>query len=171
MYGQPVRDLIPARAANTALLAVPALVFASVVGLALGVVSGSGRGGIVANVIRSVSLVLLSMPPLLTSLFLVFVAARTGWLPIAGMHSAFLPQSGPAARALDLVKHLIVPAAAIALPLAAMFERLQSQAMRDVIRPPSAPPTPPPAVPRPRVTCLPARTCRSLARRGLRRPP
>ena len=132
MYGQPVRDLIPQRAANTAILAVTALVFATVVGLALGVVTGSGRGGVVANVIRSVSLVLLSMPPLLTSLFLVFVAARTGWLPIAGMHSARI-ESGGAASALDLVKHLIVPAAAIGLPLAAMFERLQSQAMREVV--------------------------------------
>jgi peptide/nickel transport system permease protein len=130
MYGQPVRDLIPQRAANTAILAVTALVFATVVGLALGVVTGSGRGGVVANVIRSVSLVLLSMPPLLTSLFLVFVAARTGWLPIAGMHSARIESGG---ATLDLLKHLIVPAAAIGLPLAAMFERLQSQAMREVM--------------------------------------
>ena len=32
-----------------------------------------------------------------------------------------------------LVAHLIVPATALALPLAAMFERLQSQAMSEVI--------------------------------------
>ena len=68
------------------------------------------------------------MPPLLTSLFLIFVAARTGWLPIAGMRSADAPGSGVT---LDLLRHLIVPAAALALPMAAMFERLQSQAMAD----------------------------------------
>src|SRR5204862_6451802 len=34
---------------------------------------------------------------------------------------------------LDRLRHLIVPAAAIALPLAAMVGRLQSQAMRDVM--------------------------------------
>jgi peptide/nickel transport system permease protein len=33
----------------------------------------------------------------------------------------------------DVLRHLVVPAAAIALPLAAMFERLQSQAMREVV--------------------------------------
>jgi peptide/nickel transport system permease protein len=40
----------------------------------------------------------------------------------------------PAGGALvDLLRHLVVPAAAIALPLAAMLERLQAQAMSDVI--------------------------------------
>ncbi|HEV3141944.1 MAG TPA: ABC transporter permease [Vicinamibacterales bacterium] len=129
-YGRPVRELIPERAANTAILAVTALALATVVGLALGVVTGSGRGGVAASAIRSVSLVLLSMPPLLTSLFLVFAAARTGWLPIAGMRSSDVPSSG---AAIDLLRHLIVPAAALGLPLAAMFERLQSQAMREVV--------------------------------------
>jgi hypothetical protein len=32
------------------------------------------------------------MPPLLTSLFLVFVAARTGWFPIGGMTSSSAQQ-------------------------------------------------------------------------------
>ena len=39
----------------------------------------------------------------------------------------------PDGGALDLLRHLVVPAAALALPLAAMFERLQSQAMSEVI--------------------------------------
>ena len=129
-YGRPVRDLIPERAANTAILALTALVFATVVGLPLGVVSGSRRGGALPAAIRSASVVLLSMPPLLTSLFLVFVAARTGWLPISGMRSATVPEGG---ALLDLVRHLVVPASAIGLPLAAMLERLQSQAMSEVI--------------------------------------
>ncbi len=70
------------------------------------------------------------MPPLLTSLFLVFVAARTGWLPIGGMRSVDVPAGG---AAFDLLRHLVVPAAAIGLPLAAIIERLQSQAMSEVI--------------------------------------
>jgi peptide/nickel transport system permease protein len=129
-YGRPVRELIPERAANTAILAITALVCATLIGLPLGVVTGSRRGGALANVIRSASVVLLSMPPLLTSLFLVFVAARTGWLPIAGMRSATVPAGG---GFMDLLRHLVVPAAAIALPLAAMLERLQAQAMSEVV--------------------------------------
>jgi peptide/nickel transport system permease protein len=129
-YDRPVRDLIPERAANTAILAAAALVFATVVGLPLGVVTGSRRGGAIPGVIRAASIVLLSMPPLLTSLFLVFAAARTGWLPISGMRSAGAADGG---ALLDLLRHLVVPAAAIGLPLAAMLERLQSQAMNEVI--------------------------------------
>jgi peptide/nickel transport system permease protein len=132
-YERPVRDLIPERAANTAILALTALVCATLIGVPLGVVSGSRRGGVLAGVIRAASVVLLSMPPLLTSLFLVFVAARTGWLPIAGMRSATVPADG---AFMDLIRHLIVPAAAIALPLAAMLERLQAQAMSETIAEP-----------------------------------
>src|SRR4029453_12846762 len=76
-FNRPVRDLIPERAATTAILSVTALPLATVVGLPLGIVTGSRRRGVLTNAIRTVSLVLLSMPPLLTSLFLVFVAART----------------------------------------------------------------------------------------------
>jgi peptide/nickel transport system permease protein len=129
-YGRPVRDLIPERAANTAVLACTALAVATLVGLPLGVVTGSRRGGALVNAIRAASILLLSMPPLLTSLFLVFVAARTGWLPMSGMRSATVPAGG---ALVDLLRHLVVPAAAIGLPLAAMLERLQAQAMSDAV--------------------------------------
>jgi ABC-type dipeptide/oligopeptide/nickel transport system permease component len=122
LYDRPVRELIPARAANTAVLALTALAVATLVGLPLGVVSGSRRGPL-SGTIRFVSLVLLSMPPLLTSLFLVFVAARTGWFPIGGIGES----------AGDRLHHLVLPAMAIGLPLAAVLERLQAQAMGEVI--------------------------------------
>jgi peptide/nickel transport system permease protein len=130
LYDRPVGDLIPERAANTAILALAALLFATVVGIPLGIVTGSRRGGALAGIVRATSIVLLSMPPLLTSLALVFVAARTGWLPIAGMRSSTGADDN---AVLDLVRHLIVPALAIGLPLAATLERLQAQAMSDTI--------------------------------------
>jgi peptide/nickel transport system permease protein len=129
-YDRPVRELIPERAANTAILAVTALVLATGIGLPLGIVSGSRRRGAISALVRSASVVLLSMPPLLTSLFLVFVAARTGWFPIGGMSSA---GTAGGSALLDLAHHLVVPAAAVGLPLAAMLERLQAQATSDVI--------------------------------------
>src|SRR5436309_1401155 len=123
LYDTPVATLVRERAANTAILAVTALAAATCIGLPLGIVTGSRRGSLVAHAIRAASLVLLSLPPLLTSLVLVVIAARTGWLPVGGMGSA------PG----DLLSHLIVPATALALPIAAMFERLQSQAMAEVV--------------------------------------
>jgi len=154
LYDRPVSDLIPERAANTAILAFTALLFATLIGLPLGVVAGSrrrgpgGAGDVIPGVIRATSLILLSMPPLLTSLFLIFVAARTGWMPIAGMRSPGEPATG---LTLDLLRHLIVPAGALALPLAAMFERLQAQAMAEAIGAPFVLATLARGVPRSRV--------------------
>jgi peptide/nickel transport system permease protein len=127
--GRPVAELISEGASNTAVLAVTALVLATLVGLPLGVVTGARRGGLVPGVVRVASVFLLSMPPLLTSLFLVFLAARTGWFPIGGMSSV----GGGFA---DRLHHMVVPVLALALPLSAMFERLQSQATSEVIEQP-----------------------------------
>jgi len=147
-YGRPVRDLIPERAANTAVLAVTALLVATFIGLPLGVVTGSRPDSLFAHAIRSVSLVLLSMPPLLTSLFLVFVAARTGWFPIAGMRS---PGAPPEGAFVVLLRHLVLPTMALGAPLAAMLERLQSQAMSEVVGEPFVMATLARGVPRARV--------------------
>ena len=130
LYDRPVGDLVPERAVNTAILAVSALIAATLIGLPLGVFTGSRRGSALTALVRGCSLVLLSLPPLLTSLFLVFIAARTGWFPIGGMRSA------AAAGAGDFLWHLCVPAAALALPMAAMFERMQAQATSAAVREP-----------------------------------
>jgi peptide/nickel transport system permease protein len=132
IYDRPVRELIAERASNSALLALSALAIATLVGIPLGVVTGS-RSGALPLVVRAWSVLVLSMPPLLTSLFLVFVAARTGWLPVGGMFSA---AGDSASSAGDLLRHMVVPVLALALPLSAMFERLQSQAMGEAIRQP-----------------------------------
>ena len=76
-------------------------------------------------------LVCLSLPPLLTSLVLVFVAARTGWFPTGGMTSVSAVDVPWGAWMADVAWHLPMPALALALPIAATFERLQAQAMRE----------------------------------------
>ena len=43
-YDRPVADLVPERAANTALLATAALIVSTLIGLPLGVITGSRRG-------------------------------------------------------------------------------------------------------------------------------
>src|SRR6266487_2252518 len=46
LYDRPVADLIPERAANTALLAATALAMATFVGLPLGILTGTRAGGV-----------------------------------------------------------------------------------------------------------------------------
>ncbi len=153
LYDRPVRDIIPERAANTALLALTALLLATAVGLPLGIVSATTRSAVLSGAIRSASVVLLSMPSLLMSLLLIFVAARTGWLQIGGITGAGRAGApgGAGGEALDLLRHLVVPALAIALPLAATLERLQAQAMSETIDAPFVLATLARGVPRSRV--------------------
>ncbi len=133
MYNRPVAGLVAERAANTAVLAVVALGAATLVGLPLGVIAGSRRSP-VSHLIRAASIVGLSLPSLVSSLLLVFVAARTGWFPTGGMTStAAATGASWMAWAADLARHLVVPATALALPLVATIERLQARATADVL--------------------------------------
>ncbi|HEY3383184.1 MAG TPA: ABC transporter permease [Vicinamibacterales bacterium] len=131
-YRRPVTELVRQRALNTGLLALCALVAATFIGIPAGIIGGSRRG-LVPSVIRGTSLLFLSLPSLVTSLVLVLFAARTGWFPIGGMGSIDAWQAGTAVWFADLAWHLPLPTAALALPLAAMLERLQAQSMRDAV--------------------------------------
>lgn len=135
LYNRPVRGLIARAAANTAVLAVVALALATLLGIPLGIVSGSRRGA-AAALIRAVSLVCLSLPPLLTSLLLVFVAATTRWFPAGGMTSVGAIDMQWSAWLADVALHLPLPALALALPIAATFERLQAQSIADALHQP-----------------------------------
>ncbi len=137
LYNRPVRGLVLRAAANTAVLAVAALVVATLLGIPLGIVSGSRRNTSAA-LIRAVSLVCLSVPPLLTSLLLVFIAASTRWFPTGGMTSVDAIDLRGAAWLADVAVHLPLPALALALPIAATFERLQAQSMADALHQPFA---------------------------------
>jgi peptide/nickel transport system permease protein len=121
-YRQPVLGLVLARAANSARLAIAALLVATLLGIPWGILTGSRRGGMVIRLLRGASIVLLSVPPLISSLVLLTIAARTGWLPVCCM-------GGPS--------HYVVPTLALALPIAATLERLQSQSIGEALHRPS----------------------------------
>ncbi|MEO6222864.1 MAG: ABC transporter permease [Vicinamibacterales bacterium] len=113
-FERPVGALVLERGANTARLGFVALLFATVVGLPLGIFTGSRSGGWIARVVQTCSVTALACPPLVAALALLFLAASTGWLSVSP-------------------GHLLIPALALGLPIAAMIERLQSQATRDAM--------------------------------------
>lgn len=115
-YDTPVAPLAAERAANTAELSATALAIA-LVGLPIGVLTGARPRGWLARVVTPISVALVSCPPIIGALALLWLAMATGWLSTS-------PGS------------LAVPALALALPLAATIERLQSQATADAMRAP-----------------------------------
>lgn len=135
LYNTPVRGLVARAALNTAVLAISALAVATVLGVWLGVLTGRGssvRGNAPAFV-RALSLLCVSVPPLVTSLLLVLIAARTGWFPVGGMSSTASTSMAWGPWLVDLGWHLPMPTLALALPTAAVFERLQAQALSEVM--------------------------------------
>jgi peptide/nickel transport system permease protein len=136
LYSRPVTTLLSERALNTAVLASAAMVLATVIGLPLGVYSGSRSRGPGPALVRAISVAALSVPPLVGSLTLVFIAARTGWLPVGGMTSASGVDLALGPGLADLASHMPIPVIALALPLAASIERLQSQAIAGASREP-----------------------------------
>jgi peptide/nickel transport system permease protein len=113
-YERPVAPLAAERAENTILLALVALAAATVVGVPLGIITGARPGGILAKCVTPLSVALVSCPPLVCALGLLLISLATGWLPT---------RSGS----------LAIPALALAVPLAASLERLQSRATTDTL--------------------------------------
>jgi ABC-type dipeptide/oligopeptide/nickel transport system permease component len=128
-YRRPVGELVAERAQKTALLGVAALVLATVIGMPAGILTGSRRNPLVA-ITRGLSLLFVSVPPLVTSFGLLLLAARTGWFPVGGF-------PGAQASWLVVLQYLALPTLALALPIAATLERLQSQALEDALDDPS----------------------------------
>ena len=134
-FRRPVAALIRERAANTVLLGLSALVLASALGIPLGVLTGSRRGGFLLAIIRGISVVLLSIPALVTSLALLLLAARTGWLPAGGLPN--VPGNAGWLQTISTTfRYLCLPVLALALPVAASIERIQAGAIRDALAEP-----------------------------------
>lgn len=116
-FERPVASLVAERGANTARLAFAALLFATLLGLPLGVLTGAHTQWWGSRLITVLSSAVLACPPLVAALGLLYLAVGTGWLSAAP-------------------GHLVVPALALGLPVAAALERLQSQATRDAMAAP-----------------------------------
>jgi peptide/nickel transport system permease protein len=114
LYHQPVAALVLDRARHTAQLASFALLIATLIGIPLGIVTGSRRRGITRALVGTVSTALVACPPIIGVLALLWLAVTTGWLSVT-------PGS------------ILLPTLALALPLAATIERLQSQATAEVL--------------------------------------
>jgi peptide/nickel transport system permease protein len=141
-YGRPVGPLVVRAAGNSAVLGVTALAVATLLGIGLGIFTGAGASSVghpfkgaaaAAAVVRAFSVACLSLPPLVTSLLLVFIAARTGWFPLGNMTSPGLAETAWGPWLADVAAHLPLPVIALALPVAATFERLLSQALGETL--------------------------------------
>jgi peptide/nickel transport system permease protein len=124
----PVADLVKEKFRNTAILGVVSLGVAIVVGLALGFVAALKRGSFIDRVVIVVASSGIAIPSFFLALLLSYVfGTRLGWLPSSGMYDL---QGG--GGMLDLGRHLILPAIALAAAPIAVVARMTRSSTLEV---------------------------------------
>jgi peptide/nickel transport system permease protein len=129
VFSQPVGQVLAARLANTALLAVSAIVLSSVLGIAIGTWAALKPGSPRDHALSVSVLFLNSMPPFWLGLILILAfALQLRWLPASGMGSAV---GGGGIG--DLLAHMILPTITLAAWSLAVITRMTRSALLDVI--------------------------------------
>ncbi len=126
---QPVLPLILQRAGVTLMLMLPALILASVLGVALAVLAAGRAGGWVDVSVTTLSLAGYSIPVFwLAQILIVTFAVRLGWLPAQGMRSIRTHQP-----VLDLLRHLVLPGFCITIYYLAVVTRVARSSMLEIL--------------------------------------
>ena len=126
-YNIPVANLIGSRLRNTLFLGTVAMLIAWVFALPMGIWSVRRIGGWLERTCSGFSLLLLGTPELALALLLILMASHFGILPTGGMTSS-APEAGWKS-VLDVVRHVLIPAAALALPAIPLLYRHVRTAM------------------------------------------
>ena len=129
---QPVLDLILERLPATLLLMLTAIAIAVASGVVLGVVAARRQGGWVDNVVSVAALLVYATPSFWLGLMLIVLfSIRLDLLPSGGMMSIGSGKTS-IALALDVARHLVLPALTLGLFYAAVYARLMRAAMLEV---------------------------------------
>jgi peptide/nickel transport system permease protein len=139
--GQPVADVIRQILPNTLLLAGVSLVLAFAVGVGVGIVQAVRRNGWVDGGLSVVTLFFHSMPSFWLALMLIALfslGARNAWdwpiwFPASGMVSVDHAFLSPGEQVMDRIRHLVLPATALALVLAGGIARYTRSAFVEVL--------------------------------------
>ncbi|WP_022719843.1 ABC transporter permease [Rhodopseudomonas sp. B29] len=132
-FNQPVLGLIAQRLPATLYLALASVVMAVVIGTLLGVASARRPNGLFSHAVTVVSLAGYAAPVFWTGLLLLLLFGSV-WpiLPVNGMSDVVHPKQG-IAHLLDVLKHLILPSATLAMVFVAQYSRLARVNMIDVL--------------------------------------
>lgn len=136
MYQRPVAGLLADHLLNSLLLGAAALLVATAGGFGAGLLCAAARSRAIDRAVRGAASLAYAAPVFWTGQVFVLVAAiELGWLPVGGISSAREPLTG-LAHALDVGRHLILPAITLALPFGAVVARVSRAALLDGLRDP-----------------------------------
>jgi peptide/nickel transport system permease protein len=135
-YGRPVTALLAERLPATMLLGGSVLLLNFTLGLWLGVRQAVRRGRTEDRWLTTLSLVGYAMPSFWLGLVLAWlVGTELRLLPAAGMQDPLLSEeAGFLTRAIDVLRHLVLPALTLSIVSIAATMRYQRTAMLEVLR-------------------------------------
>ncbi len=113
---RPVADILAEAVPSTLLLTLSAYALHLVLALLAAVAMAAWRGTVRARLLNVAGLVLYSLPSFWFGLMAILVLGlHTGWFPLGGMRSPDAAFMGPWASLLDVLRHLVLPVAVLAL--------------------------------------------------------
>ncbi len=128
----PVWDLILDRLPATLLLTGTAFVISLVLGLLLGAVAASREGTWADSAVTIIALLFYATPLFWIALMAILLfSVQLDWLPSFGMETVGGGHTG-FARALDIARHLILPASTLGLFFMAVYARMTRAAMLEI---------------------------------------
>ena len=129
-FRRPVTEQIVDKAGNTALLVFTAVGIAAVVGIGLGLLSGSRPNTWMDRVARVFGSMGISMPEFALGIVLIIIfSVELDILPTSGMR----PPGSTTTEFGELAKHLVLPAVTLAVPQIAITMRLTRSSFLQVI--------------------------------------
>ncbi|MFD2856178.1 ABC transporter permease [Seohaeicola zhoushanensis] len=132
VYEQPVSTVLMERLGTTLLLMATSLSIAFTAGIALGAIAARRAYSLTDNLISVLGLVFYATPSFFLSLMLMLVfSVKLGWLPVGGIKTIAAFYTGWD-HVWDVVRHLIMPTAALSLIYLAFYLRLMRASVMEV---------------------------------------
>lgn len=132
-YRSPVNSLIAQRLGATLLLGLATLVVTWLIAVPMGIFSATRKYSLTDKALSITTFTLLGIPEFFFVLVLLFLAAKTGVLPVGGMTSNNFADLNAFEKAIDLGKHLIIPVTAVAIGSFAILQRRMRGNLLDVL--------------------------------------
>lgn len=132
-YRSPVNSLIAQRLGATLLLGLATLVVTWLIAVPMGIFSATRKYSFTDKALSVTTFTLLGIPEFFFVLVLLFMAAKTGILPVGGMTSNDFADMNAFQKAVDLLKHLIIPVTAVAIGSFAILQRRMRGNLLDVL--------------------------------------
>ncbi len=135
-YHAPVLDLILERIPNTLLLTVSSALIAWLLAFPIGTLAAFKENSWFDKLVQAYAYTFMSIPSFFLAFIFLFFAAKTGLLPVGGIQSPDFEKLTTFEKALDILKHLIIPSFSIALVSLAGLIRLARSSVLEVLHSP-----------------------------------